>query len=375
MIGCYIHNQGAGHLHRSLTWARAWSQLNQEPVAGLSSLEQPRDWPGPWVSLEADDDGSTSHHSAGGVLHWAPVHHAGLRSRMTRISQWISSENPDLLVADVSVEVAMLARLHGVPVVTVALPGDRTDRTHALGYEISSAIAGFWPPAATGIIGRQDQGAAVSPLGAISRFTPAAADNPDSTRAPRSPEAPGILIMGGRGGGGIPPAAQRAVTAAFPQARITHIGGTTGTWTSDPWSALQQADVVVTAAGQNSLAEVAASRTPAVVYALDRPHQEQRHTLESLRRGPWPVIPAPESADAVAWRHVLEAALQLNGNDWRTWCDGQAQHRFAALLEQVRDSMKPHPVQSHPAQSHPAQSPPSIPTVQASPGPSPRTNQ
>ena len=71
--------------------------------------------------------------AAHGVLHWAPHHDAGLRGRMALIAQWVADVHPSAAVIDVSVEVAALLRLLGVPVVVVAMPGERIDAPHDAG--------------------------------------------------------------------------------------------------------------------------------------------------------------------------------------------------------------------------------------------------
>ena len=48
-------------------------------------------------------------------------------------------------MVDVSVEVALLARLCGVPTVVVAMPGRRTDRAHRLAYDSADALLAPWP--------------------------------------------------------------------------------------------------------------------------------------------------------------------------------------------------------------------------------------
>lgn len=48
---------------------------------------------------------------------------------MAQLSGWIASERPRLLVVDVSVEVALLTVLCGVPTVVVAMPGTRDGGT------------------------------------------------------------------------------------------------------------------------------------------------------------------------------------------------------------------------------------------------------
>ena len=112
-VGYYVHHQGSGHSHRALAISRAASL----PITGLSTGPTPTGWPGDWVDLP-DDAGATDRpdKSAHDRLHYAPEHHPGLRDRMAAISAWIGATRPAALVVDVSVEVALLARLHGVPV-------------------------------------------------------------------------------------------------------------------------------------------------------------------------------------------------------------------------------------------------------------------
>lgn len=330
MIGCYIHHQGSGHLHRTLAWSRSWEQRTGTPVTGLSTLPEPPDWNGTWLRLPSDEpepDAPGIDPAPGGALHWAPMNHPGLRKRMSRISEWIMRARPELLVVDVSVEVALLARLHGVPVVTVAQPGDRRDTAHQLGYSVSAAVAGFWPAEAEGLLLRTDSGPPTVPVGALSRFD-AAEPLPGGGGGSRAPQ---VTVMSGRGGGPLPEETAEAVQAALPQAQVTVLGGP-GTWVSDPFPALRGADVVVTAAGQNSVAEVAAARTPAVVVPMDRPHEEQQRTAECLARGPWPALRAPAEGTAEAWRRTLQAALGLDGAGWAGWARQDAAERFVDLL-------------------------------------------
>ena len=365
MIGWYVHHQGNGHLHRATAVARVAAERGLS-ITGLSSLPAPKDWPegAAWVQLDRDDTGIPTDTgvspgtdlpadttvrtdptpfdpTASGTLHWVPKHHPGLRRRSAQLSAWLDSAQPDLLVADVSVEIALLARLHGIPVVTVGLPGDRSDAAHQLGYAISDAVVGMWPPEATDML----RGASsVEALGGLSRFTPAALDAPDApnaqeeqtpTPAPVPRPAPReVLVLSGAGGGSVGPDSVDQLRRVLPHANVTVLGGD-GLWDSDPWPHLQRADLVLTAAGQNSIAEVAASRTPALVIALDRPHQEQQHMLAALERGPWPVLRAPEPQDDAGWDGAIAELSRRDGQDWASWCDGEAAVRFAELLSRL----------------------------------------
>ena len=82
------------------------------------------------------------------VLHWVPRHDPGLADRMAAVAGWIRRARPALVVVDVSVEIAVLGRLCGVPVVVLAMPGVRTDRTHSLAYDLADALLAPWPETA-----------------------------------------------------------------------------------------------------------------------------------------------------------------------------------------------------------------------------------
>ncbi len=141
MIGYYVHHQGLGHLTRALQ-ITAQLRLRGEQVLGMSQLNRPAGWPGEWVRLPSDEAERPWDESAGGVLHWAPLRHPGLSGRMLVISQRLAELS--VMVVDVSVEVALLARLFGVPVVVVAMRGDRADRPHLAGYDAATALLAPW---------------------------------------------------------------------------------------------------------------------------------------------------------------------------------------------------------------------------------------
>ena len=118
MIGYYVHHQGQGHRRRATAVAREL----RVPVTGLGTGDAPEGWPGEWVSLAPDDDPEVKDPeyadvTAGDVLHWVPRHHPGLLERHRQIVEWLTTERPSLVVVDVSVEVTLLVRLCGIPVV------------------------------------------------------------------------------------------------------------------------------------------------------------------------------------------------------------------------------------------------------------------
>lgn len=322
MIGYYVHHVGRGHLHRATALA---SSLGR-PVTGLSSLPRPDGWTGDWIELERDDtSGPGPDPTAHGRLHWVPSGDPGLLARMADISAWCAKARPELLISDVSVEVALLARLHGVPVLSVVLPGDRADPAHQLGFAASAALVSFWPDTADGMVAGIDEATSRRwhRVGAMSRYPVATASGGAGRR---------VVVLNGGGDEGFDPAVIEAARAETPGWRWQVLGP--GSWVADPFPVLLEADVVITHAGQNALAEVAAARRPAIVVPGDRPHDEQRTTARVLAGGPWPVAVEP-SLPVTGWPDRLASVAALDGSRWETWCDGGAAGRFAAVVEDL----------------------------------------
>jgi hypothetical protein len=335
MIGYYVHHQGAGHLTRAT--AIAHELEGEEPVTGLSSLPRPAAWTGPWVQLERDDDPaaiSQADVTASGALHWAPAGHDGLRERMGQIAAWIMEARPRLVVIDVSVEVCVLVRAMGVPVVVVGLPGARDDAPHQLAYRMAAAILAPWPAWAHVLTGGESWMEKTHAVGAISRFDRrahayAAAPRPDRRRR--------VLVLSGRGGTQLTVAALAAAQLATPDWAWTVLGPPGDRWIEDPWELLCDADVVVTHAGQNAIADVAAARRPAVVIPQGRPYGEQRATARALGRAGL-AIEASEWSAAPGWSALLSDAANLGGAGWTRWSSGHGARRAADAIRQVRDA-------------------------------------
>jgi hypothetical protein len=328
VIGYYIHHQGRGHLNRALAIAAAIDR----PVTGLSSQPRPAEWAGDWIELARDDESVDPRDvDARGRLHWVPLHDRGLVDRMGAISQWALDSRPQAIVVDVSVEVALLARLLGVPVISVALPGVRADEAHRLGYDISTAIIAAWPPEAEGMISglSAETRRRLHCVGAISRFGSRVAEG----RPPRAPgEARRVLVLAGAGGSSLDTRAIARARAATPDWHWTVLGSG-GHWVEDPWPDICSADVVVTHAGQNALADVAAARRPAIVIPEMRPHEEQVTTASVLHGSSrWPALVRwrfPETG----WPALLDEAASLDGASWVNWYDGLGARTAAAVIE------------------------------------------
>ncbi|WP_134772062.1 glycosyltransferase [Ornithinimicrobium flavum] len=335
MIGYYVHHQGQGHRRRATAVAREL----RVPVTGLGTGDAPQGWPGEWLSLAPDDDPEVKDPAfadvtAGDILHWAPRHHPGLLERNRQIVGWLSQERPSLVVVDVSVEVTLLARICGIPVVVGAMPGDRTDPVHCLAYDVAEALLAPWPYAAHSDAGwRADWWEKTWHVGGISALAGTGAEPPPPAEPDEDPGATRrVLVLWGNGGD---PLSQDDLDQArehTPGWEWTVRGG--GFPPAEDLAAeLAAADVVVCHAGQGSVADVAWARRPAVVLAQPRPFDEQDATVRALERlglaatalG-WP--------QARRWPALLERALETGGHGWSAW-GGDGAGRAALLIRQL----------------------------------------
>ncbi len=330
MIGFYLHHVGDGHRTRGAVLARALLELGQ-PVAGLGSGGPPRQWPGDWVELDRDDQPAVDPHAddptAHGVLHWAPLGHPGLLSRHAELVRWVEVARPSVLVVDVSVEVTLLARLCGIPVVVLAMPGWRSDRAHRTAYDLAERLLAPWPVTAHGADWPQRWRDKTWAVGGISQF---AGRTPDPALA----EPGRVLVLGGAGGSAVSQADVAAAQDACPGTRWRAVGGRHGR-AADLWAELARAEVVVTHGGQNAVADVATARRPAVVVAQVRPHGEQQATAAAVERlgvavglDTWPRDPG-------AWPDLLHRARARPGDGWRDWVPSRPAETAAALLNDL----------------------------------------
>ena len=83
------------------------------------------------------------------------------------------------------------------------------------------------------------------------------------------------------------------------------------TWSTDPWTELTSARVVVSWAGQNSIADLAAAAPRAVVIPQQRPFAEQRETAECRSIAPDSRSWTTEWPPAAEWGRILDRATNV----------------------------------------------------------------
>lgn len=322
-LGWYVHHHGRGHLTRLLAIA---PHLDAE-VDCVSSLPAPADLPSgwTWTVLDRDDDGGRPvDPTVGGMLHWAPVGHVGHRSRLSVIAAAAAERRWDGMVVDTSVEVTLLARLLGLRTVVVTQPGHRVDRPHMLGFAAADTVLAPW---ARGILSPphlEELGEKVVHTGGISRF---------ADRSPAGGRSDEVVLLAGAGGSAVGLAAIRDAEKATGR-RWRMLGGD-GAWAHDPWEALTSAAVVVSFAGQNAVADLAAAHAPAVVVPQERPFDEQRETGRALRRAGLAQV-SEQWPDASQWPGLVSRAATARP-EWERWeVVGAPQRAAAAIIATVR---------------------------------------
>jgi hypothetical protein len=324
VIGYYIHHSGNGHRARALSIC---ARINP-PVTALTSLPVPEPHGFDHVIQLPRDDAQESAHdpTANGTLHWVPLHDSGLRERMRRIAEWISAAHPAAMVVDVSVEVATLARILGVPVVVMAMPGQRTDAPHQLVYQLAHHIVAAWPGELYEPAWLRPHRHKTSYVGGITRFDGRARGGTAARDAPR------VLIFGG--GAHVTIAGVHRCAEQHPQFQWTGVGVTGASWAEDPWPELIAADIVITHAGEGSVADIAAAERPAIIIPQPRPFGEQHATARVLGYSGLATI-RPHWPRPGQWAELLEMVGRSDGRRWCKWRTAQAADRAAAAIERV----------------------------------------
>ncbi|MDF2992935.1 MAG: putative glycosyl transferase [Microbacterium sp.] len=330
VIGWYIHHHGFGHAARFL----AVHPHLRSPVVAFSSLPRPAGLSAEveWVDLPSDADPLRAADgtvvdprdgdpTARGNLHWAPHDHPGHRGRLATIARAAAERPLSTFVVDVSAEVVAFARLLGLRTVAVTQPGARTDAPHALAYALADRIVAPWPHGAVPSPSLAPHGDRVAWTGGISRFD---GRTPAPTRDARS-----VLLLGRV----LAPAERHAVTAVLRDRGwdVTSAGHDDASRVSDPWPLLSRSTVVVSAAGQNSVADLAASGARSVVIAQDRPFDEQRATAEALERGGLARSIGDDPSPSGLADLVERAASDTP--DWSRWQVAGAAGRMASAIE------------------------------------------
>ena len=342
-IGYYVHHHGDGHRQRALAIARGDPRrfvLLGTGLDGRTGEVAAIDLPDDRMPDTSAFDGHDNTLCRPEALHYAPLNHDNVRARMARIAQWVAEAKPALMVVDVSVEVAMLARLLATPVVYVRLSGRRDDPAHCEAYRAAShLIAPF---------ARQlDDQALPAWIRDKTVYCPGiAADVPRNIL----PVAGRVLVVAGKGGAPSDGARIAVAAAATPQRRWRVIGPARvpdrcpdnlefAGWVADAAGEIAAAEIVVGAAGDGLVNLVIAAGQPFVCCPEPRPFDEQVRKAQALRSCEAAIV-LPQWPDADQWPLILDDAMRLDGRRLAALGDPRGAATALAFLQAVADGQK-----------------------------------
>jgi len=331
-IGYYVHHHGSGHRTRARAIAAAapgrFTLLGTGVVDGI---DLPDD--------RMAEDGFTGRDGAGSrpdALHYAPFDHEGIRRRVAAITGWIARERPALMVVDVSVEIAMLARLASVPAVVVRLSGVRTDAAHLACFRSAAALLS---PFAAAL----DDARMPADIVARTRHAPGLGIRvPPARVRPRH-----VTVVLGTGGTHVPAERWADAARATPDWTWLVLGQVASPrpadpanlafagWVADAEARIAEAAVVVGGAGDGVVSAVLRARRPFVCLPEPRPYDEQRGKAAALARaGAAIVCDDPATAD---WPALLAAALATDRQAQAALDDEAGTERTARWLIDLAD--------------------------------------
>lgn len=342
-IGYYVHHHGDGHRQRALALAGLDPQrftMLGTGLAGRSGPVRAIDLPDDRMLDVGAFDGIDGTWSRPDALHYAPLDHHGVRQRMGLIAQWIAEARPGLMVVDVSVEVAMLARLCATRVAFVRLSGRRDDPAHCEAYRAASLLIA--PFAAV-----LDDMTLPQWIRDKTVYCPGIVSEPQAAAAPR-PKT--VLVVGGKGGAPQDGARLADAAAATPDHAWRVIGPATLPercpdnlvfvgWTDNAQGEIAAAEVVVGAAGDGLVNAVIAQGRPFLCCPEPRPFDEQLQKADALRAAGAAVLIAPWP-EPERWPELLDEARGLDRGRLAALGDPDGAARALAVLTRVADGQK-----------------------------------
>lgn len=346
-IGYYVHHQGAGHWQRACGIADALERpctligtfdVEQRAAAGRSLIDLPDD-------RIAGFEGRDGEFERPRGLHYAPLGVPSVRARMAQIAGWIDACDPALMIVDVSVEIALLARLMSVPTVMVRLAGRRDDEPHLEAFRSAERLLAPFPPEF------DDPG--LPPWIGDKTFFAGLLSSPPRL-ASRAEQADKIVVLFGRGGQGGDLSVLAAAARTVPDAQWHVLGPVAGRnaqappnlhlhgWVEPVDAHLVDAALVIGAAGDGTLASVAAHGKRFVCIPEPRPFDEQRVKAEALART-GALILRDTWASVADWGALVRAGMSLDPSVIARFANPDGLRRTADAIEALAREIEARP--------------------------------
>jgi UDP-N-acetylglucosamine--N-acetylmuramyl-(pentapeptide) pyrophosphoryl-undecaprenol N-acetylglucosamine transferase len=318
-VSYYAHHFGTGHLRHAQRVASTEMFDLQVASTGPRNINL---LPGPleYVELAPDvgNHGLQGGMRPGDYLHYAPVGEH-IKQRFATLSHAWRRFDPDVIMVDVSVEVALFARLSGYRVAFRRMPGKRTDQAHRLAYSLADAMFGYFPSALEDPAHLEDFGNKSHYLGVPEPRNPL----PDTERD-LSPQGNGRRVV-----------VQTSLASSIPLCDVVRVATASPGWSwdivgavdpdgtplpknvvvhgvvPDPAPLMRTANLIISSAGHNAVAAAAACRRPVLLIPENRPFEEQLAFARALKVRAGIALIETWSSPA-HWPVVLEHAAQTD---------------------------------------------------------------
>lgn len=317
-LGYYAHHHGSGHCRQidklaALLPAEARQQLTVFTSVTSDTYTFAAIDEGRIVRLPAEDEraddvlaGRAGQYWQPASLHYSPVGNSDIQQRSHKILDTIHQRHIDLMVVDVSVEVAMLCRAASVPYLYVRLPGIRDDEPHlnalagALALlapyprTLESAMTPDWLAKKTLYLDfiNTEQRNAQNYQDFIKDLIQLTTDEEALSSMLEGKNTPTIVtVIKGYGGHQAIDAKLPELRQLLPHAFIISLGPIDddkrhyvdiAADVNDVTPFIEHSNYLLMACGLNAVAQAYDYATPLVVLPDDRPHQEQEVMAEVL---------------------------------------------------------------------------------------------
>lgn len=319
-LGYYAHHHGSGHCRQidklaALLPTKARQQLTvftslTSDTYTFAAIDEAQVVRLPAEDERADDvlAGRAGQYWQPASLHYSPVGNSDIQQRSHKILDTIYQRRIDLMIIDVSVEVAMLCRAASVPYLYVRLPGLRDDEPHLNAFAGALALLAPYPrtlePTKTPEWISQktlyldfintEQRDAQTYQDFIKHLMQLITDKKALSLMlnDKDKDTPTIVsVIKGYGGHQAIDAKLPELRQLLPYAFIISLGPIDedkrhyvdiAVDVSDVTPFIEHSDYLLMACGLNAVAQAYDYATPLVVLPDDRPHQEQEVMAEAL---------------------------------------------------------------------------------------------
>ncbi|WKN42187.1 glycosyltransferase [Tunicatimonas pelagia] len=346
-VGFYVHHHGRGHANRT---REIVAHLRGKAFlfgSNLSVLEDIADQQVVCQLLPPDTSPTASYaEDWPKALHYAPLGVPNIRKRVHTLVGFFEQYRLDLLVVDVSVEVALLARLCSIPTIYSRQHGYRWDAAHTAAFQSADSLLAPYPqsweePETPRWI--QDK---TFYAGGFSRFENQNIPKDDARKTANMPaHQRHVVVMTGFGGedkpyhlleetarqnthwqwwvlGPIPP-------PNSPPDNLHYLGVQ-----SNPYPYLKGADVVIASAGNNTVMELAELKAHYICIPEARPFDEQLSKARLLARKNAALV-LPKWSDPSVWEDQLRQAQQTDTEALYSIIAEGAAQRAAQHIEEI----------------------------------------